>query len=219
MVLFASGAFAAGQARRSLKRAHRDMRRSSLAFTLLGHAASPPSAEKRHTTSRRPQHGVLSCAFSPRGDFLCSGGADGQLLVWRTNAESLVGGAADAEPLPSQSVAMPPPVLPPVSPAPSWMPHRGWSPSPVPAALLARPHAPEPPEQTPEPEGCGPEEAEGEEDITLQGVQAEASEAPPTEATLQAVLAQLHLISSTLTGLEGRMRRQEAQLARVMAAM
>ena len=180
-----------------------DVRRASLGYTMLGHAPPPPAADGRPATPRRPQGGVLGCAFSPRGDFLASIGSDGQLLVWRTNAQSLVGEAA--EPRPTLPAAGPPARRhPPAASTHS----RGWSPSPIPAALLARPHAPEPPEQTPEPEGCGPED-----EADWEAGHSQHREGPVAEAaTLEDVLAQLRLMNGRLGRLEDRVARQEAQI-------
>jgi centriolar protein POC1 len=201
-----------------------DLRRAALAYSLLGHDGAPAPPAARRTTAS----GVLGCAFSPRGDFLASGGADAQVLVWRTNAAELTGAAAPAaQQQRSRPAASPPRAPPAASPAlspspvpPPWRTAGGWSPSPIPAALLARPHAPTPPEPTPEPE----DEAAGE--FTLRrlptAVRAQAPQAPAAAASnasvadaLAVLASQMSLVQQTLGLLDARMTIQETQLARL----
>ncbi len=56
-----------------------DVRAGALAFTCLGHDA--------HAAGGGAAAGALAAAFSPAGDFFASGGADAQLLVWRTRCD------------------------------------------------------------------------------------------------------------------------------------
>jgi centriolar protein POC1 len=136
-----------------------DVRVGALAFTCHGHAAE--SSERTHSAS-----GALAAAFSPAGDFFASGGADAQLLVWRTRCDEPTappgGGppqalrrsfvrppsAAPRPPVPPARPATAPPratvrrAPPPQSPSPP--PQRSYLPSRTPPP--PRPHAPSPPD-------------------------------------------------------------------------
>ena len=154
-----------------------DLRRATLGFALT--QQSPSGSQPR-----RPG-GVATAAFSPRGDFFASGSYS-DVNVWRTNAESLVRGeVADG------ALASPPS---PPRPSQAWHAVRGWSPSPVPAAQLVRPHAPLPPDTAPDTAGSD----EG--------------------STMASVLQQLTLLSHTMSMLEARLGIQERRLERLAAA-
>ena len=141
-----------------------DVRAGALAFTCHGHAAE--SGERTHSAS-----GALAAAFSPAGDFFASGGADAQLLVWRTRCDEPLAPAGGGPPVPlrrsfvrPQTSAPRPPVPPAQQPSaqqPSAPPPRVTvrraqpppSPSPQPRSYLPartppppRPHAPSPPD-------------------------------------------------------------------------
>ena len=61
-----------------------DVRAGALSFTCHGHAAAGAGGAA----------GALAAAFSPAGDFFASGGADAQLLVWRTRIDRDIGACA-----------------------------------------------------------------------------------------------------------------------------
>ena len=200
-----------------------DLRRATLAYTLMGHSTGGAGTAQQPRRPAAAPLGVLSCAFSRRGDFLASGGSDAQLLVWRTNAEALVNGRDDAPrgPSPEHAPASPPPTSPAL---PVWRSARGWSPSPIPAALLARPHAPSPPEPTPTPEPDAGEAAQAyalRRGVVVRSVaraEPAAAENHGVAEALATVLAQMQLVQRTLGLLEARMTIQENQLARLQGA-
>jgi centriolar protein POC1 len=60
-----------------------DVRAGALAFTCHGHG--------QRAGAGGASAGALAAAFSPAGDFFASGGADAQLLVWRTRIDRDLG--------------------------------------------------------------------------------------------------------------------------------
>jgi centriolar protein POC1 len=57
-----------------------DLREGHLFYTLKGHEGP-----------------IKSVRFSPKGDFFASGGSDGQLLLWKTNFDTLERNQSTAE--------------------------------------------------------------------------------------------------------------------------
>jgi hypothetical protein len=143
-----------------------DVRVGALAFTCHGHAARGAGGGAS---------GALAASFSPAGDFFASGGADAQLLVWRTRIDRELEEEGEVVAVGARRAAPPPPAVrssfvrrapaAPLAlasasrigtPAP---PHAAWRPSPAPTPPPPPPPAPfcaSPPPRRPTPSRTPP---------------------------------------------------------------